>query len=108
VVFVVVTWLGIFLTRATVHSWFHRQQRANQMVGLALSSYFVLFGLLPGLASVATYQNYSNLGDIVDKRASRRIVSVICDSRWRFCCILDNIGDVGRVTRFERSTLGLL
>ena len=69
-VFVAVTWIGIFLTRATVHSWFHREPRANEMVGLALSSYFVLFGLLLGLLAVATYQNYSNIGDIVEKEAS--------------------------------------
>jgi hypothetical protein len=30
------TWVGIFLTRATVHSWLHREKRANEMVGLAL------------------------------------------------------------------------
>ena len=68
--FVAVTWIGIFMTRATVHSWFHREPRANEMVGLALSSYFVLFGLLLGLLAVATYQNYSSVGDIVDKEAS--------------------------------------
>jgi Protein of unknown function (DUF4239) len=68
--FVAVTWAGIFLTRATVHSWLHREERANEMVGLALSSYFVLFGLLLGLLSVSTYQNYSNVGGIVDKEAS--------------------------------------
>jgi Protein of unknown function (DUF4239) len=68
--FVAVTWIGIFLTRATVHSWFHRETRANEMVGLAVSSYFVLFGLLLGLLAVATYQNYSNVGDIVEKEAS--------------------------------------
>ena len=70
VVFVAITWGGIFLTRATVHSWIHRQPRANEMVGTALSSFFVLFGLLLGLVAVATYQNYSNVGDIVDKEAS--------------------------------------
>jgi hypothetical protein len=64
------TWMGIFLTRATVHSWLHREKRANEMVGLALSSYFVLFGLLLGLVAVATYQNYANVSDIVDKEAS--------------------------------------
>jgi len=40
------------------------------MVGLALSSYFVLFGLLLGLLAVATYQNYSNVDDIVTNEAS--------------------------------------
>jgi hypothetical protein len=69
-VFAGVTWTGIFLTRATVHSWIHREKRANEMVGLALSSFFVLFGLLLGLVAVATYQNYSNVTDTVDKEAS--------------------------------------
>jgi hypothetical protein len=64
------TWAGIFLTRVTVHSWLHREKRANEMVGLALSSYFVLFGLLLGLLAVATYQNYASVGDIVTKEAS--------------------------------------
>ena len=67
---VAVTWIGIFLTRVTVHSWLHRQTRANEMVGLALSSYFVLFGLLLSLLAVATYQNFANVGDIVEKEAS--------------------------------------
>ena len=65
--FVAVTWIGIFPTPATIRSRFHREQRANKMVGLAQSSYFVLFGPLLGLPSVATYQNYSNVGDIVDE-----------------------------------------
>jgi hypothetical protein len=68
--FVATTWAGIFLTRRTVHSWIHREQRANEMVGFALSSFFVLFGLLLGLLAVATYQNYSTVSDVVDKEAS--------------------------------------
>lgn len=67
---IALTWIGIFLTRVTVHSWLHREKRANEMVGLALSSYFVLFGLLLGLVAVATYQNYATVGDIVTKEAS--------------------------------------
>src|SRR5215472_12407820 len=68
--FVGFTWIGIFLTRATVHSWLHQQERANEMVSVALSSYFVLFGLLLGLLAVATYQNYATVNDIVDNEAS--------------------------------------
>lgn len=64
------TWIGIFLTRMTVHSWLHQDKRANEMVGLALSSYFVIFGLLLGLVAVATYQNYASVGDIVGNEAS--------------------------------------
>jgi len=69
-VFVGATWFGIFLTRATIHSWIHREKRTNEMVGFALSSFFVLFGLLLGLVAVATYQNYSGATDAVDKEAS--------------------------------------
>src|SRR5262252_6752379 len=68
--FVGFTWIGISLTRVTVHSWLHQEKRANEMVGLALSSYFVLFGLLLGLLAVATYQNYATVSDIVDNEAS--------------------------------------
>jgi hypothetical protein len=68
--FIAVTWIGIFLTRATVHSWLHRDKRTNEMVGTALSNFFVLYGILLGLLAVATYQNYSTVGDIVDKEAS--------------------------------------
>ena len=64
------TWSGIFLTRLTFHSWLHREKRTNDMVGVSLSSYFVLFGLLLGLLSVATYQNYTDVGNLVDKEAS--------------------------------------
>ena len=69
-VFVGVTWIGIFVTRPTFHSWVHREARANDMVAVALSSFFVLFGLLLGLVAVATYQNFSSVGDTVDKEAS--------------------------------------
>ena len=68
--FVGATWIGIFLTRRTVHTWIHRETRANDMIGFALSSYFVIFGLLLGLLAIATYQNYSNVTDMIDKEAS--------------------------------------
>ena len=68
--FIAVTWIGIFITRATVHSWLHHDERSNQMVGSALSNFFVLYGILLGLLAVATYQNYSTVSDIVDKEAS--------------------------------------
>jgi hypothetical protein len=69
-VFVAVAWTGTLLARKTVHSWVHREPRANEMVGFALSSFFVLYGLLLGLLAVAAYQNFSTVSDIVDKEAS--------------------------------------
>jgi hypothetical protein len=40
------------------------------MVGSALASFLVLFGLLLGLVAVATYQNFAGVSDSVDKEAS--------------------------------------
>jgi hypothetical protein len=40
------------------------------MVGFALSSFSVLYGLLLGLLAVAAYQNFSSLSDIVTKEAA--------------------------------------
>ena len=40
------------------------------MVGFALSSFSVLYGLLVGLLAVAAYRNFSGVADIVDKEAS--------------------------------------
>jgi hypothetical protein len=40
------------------------------MVGFALSSFSVLYGLLVGLLAVAAYQDFSSVGDLVNKEAS--------------------------------------
>lgn len=69
-IFVATTWLAIFLCRRFFRSWLHREQRANDMVGFAFSSFSVLYGLLVGLLAVASYQNFSTVGDIVTKEAS--------------------------------------
>lgn len=69
-VFVAVAWIGTVVVRKTLHSWVHREPRANEMVGFALSSFLVLYGLLLGLLAVAAYQNYATVSDIVDKEAS--------------------------------------
>ncbi len=69
-VFVAVAWIGILVVRKTMHAWVHREPRANEMVGFALSSFFVLYGLLLGLLAVAAYQNYATVSDIVDREAS--------------------------------------
>ena len=70
VVFVGVTWLGIFAFRPLVRSWIHGERNANDMVGFAFSSFSVLYGLLLGLLAVAAYQNFSSVSDVVTKEAS--------------------------------------
>ena len=70
VVFIAATWLSIFFIRRFFHPWIHSEKRANDMVGFALSSFSVLYGLLVGLLAVAAYQNFSGVNDIVNKEAS--------------------------------------
>jgi hypothetical protein len=70
VVFIAATWLSILFVRQFFHPWIHSEKRANDMVGFALSSFSVLYGLLVGLLAVAAYQNFSSVNDIVNKEAS--------------------------------------
>jgi hypothetical protein len=70
VVFVVVTWAATFVLRRYLHPWFHRDRRANEMVGFVLSSYSVFYGILIGLIAVAAYQNFGTVSDLVTREAS--------------------------------------
>lgn len=62
--------LAIFLVRPRVRIWFHRDKLSNEMVGFVFSSFFVLYGLLLGLLSVAAYQNFSDVDSLVTEEAS--------------------------------------
>ena len=68
-VFLAFTWVGLLFFRPIVRSWIHTERRANDMVGFALSSFSVFYGLLLGLLAVAAYQNFSTISDNVDKEA---------------------------------------
>jgi len=70
VVFVLATWAATFALRRFLHPWFHRDRRANEMVGFVLSSYSVFYGILIGLIAVAAYQNYGSVGDLVIRETS--------------------------------------
>ena len=69
-VFVGATWLLVFFLRGFFHPWLHGERSANNMVGFALSSFSVLYGLLVGLLAVAAYQNFSAANGIVTKEAT--------------------------------------
>jgi len=69
-IFVAVTWAGIFFLRPIVRTHIHSERRANDMIGFALSSFSVLYGILLGLLAVASYQNFSTVVDIVDKEGA--------------------------------------
>jgi phosphotransferase system glucose/maltose/N-acetylglucosamine-specific IIC component len=58
---VAVMWLGIIFVKPILRLFFRRQDDINTVVGNTTSAFSVFYGLLLGLISVATYQNFSNL-----------------------------------------------
>ena len=68
--FLAVGLVGLFLFRSLFSKWIHTERRANELVGVALSSFSVLYGILLGLVAVGAYQDFSNISDLVTKEAS--------------------------------------
>lgn len=64
------SWLMILAARHGALAWIHHGESTNEMIGVAVNSLSAFFGLLLGLLSVAAYQNYSNVSDLVDREAS--------------------------------------
>ncbi len=69
-VFLAITWSGLFVFRSKVRPWLHRDRRANEMIVFAAASLRVFYGLLLGLLAVAAYQKFSLLSQDVDKEAA--------------------------------------
>ncbi|TFU05603.1 DUF4239 domain-containing protein [Polymorphobacter arshaanensis] len=61
---------GLLLFRLTALDWLHRDSRANDMVGFAMSSFAMLYGILLGLMAVDASQNLSDMMTIVDREAA--------------------------------------
>jgi hypothetical protein len=61
---------GILFVKPFFRLWFGRQGDINGVVGLTAAALSNFLGLLLGLISVATYQNYSSLSDNVTREAS--------------------------------------
>lgn len=61
---------GLAIFRRTTLDWIHRSERTNEVVGFAMSSFALLYGLLLGLLAVAAYGSYSASGDQVTREAA--------------------------------------
>ena len=61
---------GLFLFRFLLSQWIHTENRANEMVAVALGSFSLLYGILLGLVAVGAYQNFSSITDLVTREAS--------------------------------------
>jgi len=69
-VFVAAALFGIFALRPLIRSRIHTERRANDMVGMTLASFSVLYAFLLGLLALASLQNFTVVGDLVTKEAS--------------------------------------
>lgn len=61
---------GLLLFRAAFHGALHRDDKVNEMVGFAMASFSMLYGLLLGLLAVAAYQGYADVSGLTDKEAT--------------------------------------
>jgi hypothetical protein len=61
---------GLMVFRRTTYNWFHRSESTNELVGFAMSSFALLYGLLLGLLAVAAYGSYTSTGDGVTREAA--------------------------------------
>ena len=67
--FVLFTWFGIIFLRPFLRLPLRRQPGANDLVSYTSSWFSLLYGLLLGLLSVATYQNAAQIQTFVQREA---------------------------------------
>ena len=70
IVFACLTWATLYIFRRFLKSIFHRDAKNNELVGLMLSNFSVLYALLVGLLAVAAYQNLTEVSTLVNNEAS--------------------------------------
>ena len=68
--FVLTALIGQFVFRALLAKWVHTESRTNELVGISLASFAVLYGILLALLAVGAYTNYASMDDLVSKEAS--------------------------------------
>jgi len=61
---------GLLVFLRVFHDWLHKDERTNEMVGFAMTSFALLHGLLLGLLAVAAYNNFSQTMTAVTNEAS--------------------------------------
>lgn len=62
--------VGLFVFLRVFHDWLHKDERTNEMIGFAMTSFALLHGLLLGLLAVAAYNNYAETIAAVTAEAS--------------------------------------
>jgi Protein of unknown function (DUF4239) len=62
--------IGVLLFRRVCGAWLHRDDKVNDMVGFAMSSFSMLYGLLLGLLAVAAYQGFADTSSLTDREST--------------------------------------
>jgi hypothetical protein len=62
--------IGVLLFRRFAGTWLHRDDKVNDMVGFAMSSFSMLYGLLLGLLAVAAYQGFADTSGLTDREST--------------------------------------
>ena len=70
IVFVAVSMTGLIPFRSVLARWIHSDPGANEMLGLCLTSFAAIYGILLGLVAFGTYQNFSSVTELVSREAA--------------------------------------
>src|SRR5215831_1474867 len=68
--FVAVTWLGILLVHPLMRRLLHRNAPSNELIIHIAGTFGLVYAVLLGLLTVATFQNTKDLQDTVGREAS--------------------------------------
>src|SRR6516165_6358139 len=68
--FVGVTWLGILLVHPLMRRLLHRNEPSNELIIHIAGTFGLVYAVLLGLLTVATFQNTKDLQDVVGREAS--------------------------------------
>jgi hypothetical protein len=93
---------GVLLFRHFFGAWLHRDDKVNEMVGFAMSSFSMLYGLLLGLLAVAAYQGFADTSGLTDRESS-----VLATLYGATAALPDPLGDElqGDLRRYARNVI---
>jgi len=68
--FISITWLGILLVHPVMRRLLHRKQPSNELIIHIAGTFGLIYAVLLGLLTVATFQNTKDLQDNIGREAS--------------------------------------
>jgi hypothetical protein len=62
--------LGLWLTRPLFKRWLHKVDSQNDIVGMVIACFSVLYGIMLGLVAVGIYSDYSAISDLSTRESA--------------------------------------